>query len=77
VRLTLRDASRPTVRCAADHPLSGCVTVDWADDPSRPHVPAGGAFVNELRFRTAHGVRVLHLHPDGTLDARPEPFAPG
>ena len=59
--LSLRDLTRPRQRCVSEHPLSGCVTVDWADFPGRPHVPKSGVFRNEL---TVGGVR-LHLRPFG------------
>ena len=75
--LTLRDVSRPRQRCASEHPLSGCATVDWSDDPSRPKVPAGGVFRNELTVRTRAGALTLFLHPDGTLSRRPERYRPG
>ena len=77
VSLALRDASRPRQMCSEDHPLSGCVTVDWSDDPARPHVPMSGVFVNALTVVTADGARTLYLHPAGTLTARPERFVPG
>jgi hypothetical protein len=77
VLLTLRDASRPRQTCTENHPLSGCVTVDWSDDPARPHVPPSGVFTNALTVQTARGSRTLYLHPAGTLTARAEPFAPG
>src|SRR5262249_23058942 len=35
----LHDSSRPGQTCSADHPLSGCATVDWSDSPDRPKVP--------------------------------------
>jgi hypothetical protein len=77
VALALRDAGRPDQRCTQDHPLGGCVTVDWADDPSRPHVPRSGVFANTVAVSTAKGTELLHLHPAGTLDRRSEPYTPG
>lgn len=77
VVLALRNVSRPDQRCTQDHPLGGCVTVDWADDPSRPHVPRSGVFANTVAIRTAQGTELLHLHPAGTLDTRREPYTPG
>ena len=71
--LTLRDASRPRQRCAFDHPLSGCATVDWANDPSRPKVPASGVFLNEL---VAGGAKYF-LSAGGALARRPDPYRPG
>ncbi len=71
--LSLRDAGRPTATCGSEHPLSGCVTVDWSDSPGRPHVPSGGVFDNHLTV----GDRTWFLSEDGTLADRPDPFAPG
>jgi hypothetical protein len=75
--LSLRDLSRPLQRCGFDHPLSGCATVDWSDDPSRPNVPPGGVLTNTIRVRHASGPRTLYLRSSGALSDRPEPFAPG
>jgi hypothetical protein len=71
--LELRDASRPRERCKSDHPLSGCATVDWSDDPSRPHVPATGVFLNTLTL----GGRRLFLRQSGALASRPDRYEPG
>ena len=71
--LALRDVSRPQQRCAFAHPLSGCATVDWADDPSRPKVPAGGVFVNELVV----GGATYFLSASGGLARRPDAYRPG
>ncbi len=30
--VSLRDVSRPSQDCRSHHPLSGCATVDWADE---------------------------------------------
>jgi hypothetical protein len=75
--LSLRDLSRPLQRCEFHHPLSGCATVDWSDDPSRPNVPPGGVFTNTITVRIASGPRTLYLRSSGALSDRPEPFAPG
>jgi hypothetical protein len=75
--LTLRDAQRPRQTCSSEHPLSGCATVDWSDDPARPKVPAGGVFRNGLTLRLASGVRTFFLRADGTLSSKPEPYQPG
>lgn len=75
--LTLRDAGRPGQTCSAEHPLSGCATVDWSDDPGRPNVPESGVFVNSLTVRLASGTRTFYLRPAGTLARSPEPFEPG
>jgi hypothetical protein len=71
--LSLRDASRPRMTCSSDHPLSGCATVDWSDDPSRPKVPASGVFLNEL----VAGGRTYFLSASGRLAARPDRYEPG
>ena len=75
--LTLRDLGRPHRRCSTDHPLSGCATVDWADDPSRPKVPAGGVFSNRITLRLGRSVQTLYLRRSGTLARAPDPYAPG
>jgi hypothetical protein len=75
--LSLRDLSRPSQRCGFDHPLSGCATVDWSDDPSRPNVPPGGVFTNAITVRLTSGPRTVYLRSSGALSDRPEPFAPG
>lgn len=71
--VSLRDVSRPGIRCAYDHPLSGCATVDWADDPSRPKVPSDGVFRNVLVV----GGRRFYLSRSGRLAARPDAYRPG
>src|SRR5438132_3690556 len=71
--LSLRDASRPRQTCSSEHPLSGCATVDWSDDPSRPKVPPSGVFLNEL----AAGGRTYFLSESGALARRPDRFEPG
>lgn len=71
--LTLRDASRPRQRCSYDHPLSGCATVDWADDPSRPRVPPSGVFLDRLLV----GEETYFLTARGALARRPDPYEPG
>ena len=70
---SLRDAGRPDATCEAEHPLSGCVTVDWSDSPDRPHVPPGGVFDNHLTV----GDRTWFMSESGTLAGRPDPFVPG
>jgi hypothetical protein len=75
--LTLRDATRPRQRCSSDHPLSGCATVDWSDDPSRPGTPPSGVFRNTLTIQLASGRRTFFLRPTGTMGLRPNPFEPG
>jgi len=73
----LHDSSRPGQTCSADHPLSGCATVDWSDSPDRPKVPAGGVFDNSLTLPLAGGPTTLFLRADGALASRPEAFDPG
>ena len=78
-RLVLRlfDAGRPDITCESEHPLSGCVTVDWSDFADRPGVPPGGVFDNHLRVTTADGPRVLYLSETGGLAPAPDDYAPG
>lgn len=75
--LRLRDAGRPAQVCGSEHPLSGCATVDWSDDPTRPKVPSGGVFDNSLALRTPSGTTLVHLRASGRLAATPEAFEPG
>ncbi len=71
--VSLRDAGRRRIRCSSEHPLSGCATVDWSDDPSRPKVPAGGVFENSLTV----GPTKLYLSESGVLARRPDRYTPG
>jgi hypothetical protein len=48
ILVLLQDAGRPNRTCDTEHPLSGCVTVDWSDSPDRLNVPPGGVFDNHL-----------------------------
>lgn len=75
--VSLRDASRPKQTCSSDHPLSGCATVDWADDPSRPKVPPGGVFQHTLTVRLGSGSRTFYLTPAGSLARQPNRYEPG
>ncbi len=75
--VSLSDASRPSQSCSQDHPLSGCATVDWSDDPSRPNVPAGGVFDNSVTVRLSSGPRTFYLSQSGALADHPDPFVPG
>ena len=75
--LLLRDWGRPTQTCASEHPLSGCATVDWADFPERPHVPAGGVFRNALTVQLSTGPRTFFLSRTGALAPRPDSYSPG
>lgn len=75
--LMLRDRGRPRLRCSTDHPLSGCATVDWADDPSRPKVPAGGVFSNRITIRLGRAIETLYLRRSGLLARVPDAYVPG
>ncbi len=75
--VSLRDAGRPAETCSQQHPLSGCATVDWSDDPTRPNVPAGGVFLNRITVQLAGGSATFYLSQDGSLRNRPDPFTPG
>lgn len=75
--LTLRDSSRPDQTCARQHPLSGCVTIDWSDAPGRSNVPPGGVFDNHIALSVGGAQSVFFLHEDGRLDPEPETFDPG
>lgn len=60
----LRDASRPGKTCANDHPLSGCVTIDWfAEDASG----RGEPLRNIVTLDLATGPHTFFLHENGTL----------
>lgn len=73
----LRDAGRQNQTCSSEHPLSGCATVDWSDNESRPHVPPGGVFDNSLIVRLASGSRKFFLSESGVLADKPDAFSPG
>ncbi len=77
--LTVRlfDADRPSQTCDSEHPLSGCVTVDWSDSEQRPNVPAGGVFDNSLTVELASGVRTFYMSESLALADVPDPFDPG
>lgn len=75
--VSLRDAGRPGATCSSQHPLSGCATVDWSDDPGRPSVPPGGVFTNSLTLQLASGPRTFFLSESGALRTRPDAFEPG
>lgn len=75
--LTLRDATRPQKTCSSDHPLSGCATVDWADDSSRPKVPPSGVFANTVTVQLDSGKSTFFLTPGGALARRPNQYQPG
>jgi len=75
--VSLWDASRPTQTCRRNHPLSGCVTVDWSDAPGRPHVPDGGVFLNQLTLQSTDGPSTFNLSESGVLASAPDEFSPG
>jgi hypothetical protein len=77
ILIRFRDRTRPDVTCASEHPLSGCVTLDWSDFPERPRVPAEGAFEQRLTLDAAAGHQDLFLSNSGTLNARPDHYEPG
>ncbi len=65
-------AGPPTARCdpptqtsGSEHPLSGCATVHWSDDVSRPKIPVGGVFENSITVRLATGTLRLFLCETG------------
>lgn len=73
----LRDAGRQGQECDSDHPLSGCLTIDWSDFDDRPDVPPGGVFDNHIVVSTATGPRTYFLSETGVLAAEPDPYSPG
>jgi hypothetical protein len=73
----LRDARRPDQACDSEHPLSGCVTVDWSDIENRPNVPEGGVFDNHLTVDLVSGPRTFFLSETGALADEPDAFSPG
>ena len=75
--LRLRDVERPDRQCDSDHPLSGCITVDWSDFEGRPGVPPGGVFDNHLTIQLASGPRTFYLSETGSLANEPDSHAPG
>ncbi len=72
-----RDLTRPTMTCSYEHPLSGCVTLDWSDFPERPKVPAGGAFEQRVSLPTSTGGLDLFLSQNQTLQPQGDPYEPG
>jgi len=75
--VSLWDTSRPGQTCNQDHPLSGCITIDWSDAPDRPGVPESGVFNNQIRFASAGGPVDLYLSESGALATTPDQFTPG
>lgn len=73
--VALRDSSRPGQGCTSEHPLSGCATVDWSDNPG-PRVPPGGVFDNTLTVAFPGGNRRYFLSESGVLADVPDAFSP-
>ena len=68
--VTLRDAGRPDRTCAGDHPLSGCVTIDWfAEDASG----GGKPLRNSVTVDLAAGPHTFYLRETGALSDSPAP----
>lgn len=73
----LWDASRPDMVCDSEHPLSGCVTVDWSDFEDRPKVPPGGAFTHRVTIALESGPYDFFLSETGALADVPDQYQPG
>ncbi len=73
----LRDIGRPSLACDREHPLSGCVTVDWSDFEDRPGVPPGGVFDNRLTVISDAGSASHFLSEIGGLVSEPDDYSPG
>ena len=65
----LQDISDPDQVCSFDHPLSGCVTVDWTMNPNN-------VFRNLMTIQTVIGSVEFHLRMNDTLASSPEPAHP-
>ncbi len=75
--LTLRDLSRPDEACSQEHPLSGCLTVDWSDFEGRPGVPPGGVLENSITLQLVSGPKTFYLtERSGLADQKP-PYSGG
>lgn len=74
--IALRDLSRPQQRCDGDDPRSGCATVDWSDDPSRPKAPRSGGFDNSITLQLASGSRTYYLTASEALADQPDKLDP-
>lgn len=68
--IRLRDLTDPDRTCDADHPLSGCATVDYSLELT------GQIFRNLVAVQTTAGPAELHLRLDDTLSSQPEPARP-
>jgi hypothetical protein len=75
--IRLRDETRPGIECASEHPLSGCVTVDWSDFEDRPRVPTGGAFTHLVSIELQSGRHDFFLSESGLLADVPDEYQPG
>jgi hypothetical protein len=74
--VSLMDVGRPEQTCDRDHPLSGCVTVDWSDFEGRPGVPGGGVFDNHLNLVSASGPVEFFLSETNGLASTPDSYSP-
>jgi len=73
----LWEESRPDQTCEeGDHPLYGCVTVDWSDAIGRPHVPDDGVFDNRVTFELDSGSRDFFLSETLKLKKQPDDYSP-
>lgn len=70
--IALREISRPQQKCDSDDPRSGCATIDWSDDPSRPRVPRNGVFENSITLLLASGSHTFYLTASGALADQPD-----
>jgi hypothetical protein len=70
--VALGDATRPRSTCAADHPLSGCATIDWfgAEDGRR-----GQPLRNSVTIDLASGPQTFYLRETGGLSDHVAPPA--
>ncbi len=77
-RLVVRlvDTTQVGITCLADHPTSGCATVDWSDFEDRPNVPMGGVFDNRISVVTSDGPRDYFLSQSSDLADSPDPYVP-
>lgn len=75
----LRDEGRPDQACDRDHPLSGCMTVDWSDFEDRPQChPAGCSTTTSQSSRptarsSCSSRNQEHWRPPPTSSPPPDP----
>ena len=74
--VSLVDVGRPDQICDRDHPLSGCVTVDWSDFEGRPGVPGDGVFDNHLNLVSTSGPVEFFLSENNGLASTPDSYSP-